>query len=97
MAREVNLGRWVRMEVREARALTSAGINEYVRPFHDLRHTSITNYAAAGANPVAPKTKAGHSNMSTTQQYIHLAGVVFREEADALETRYLGERESVAA
>jgi hypothetical protein len=34
--------------------------------------------------------KAGHSSMSTTQAYLHLAGVVFREEAEALERRLLG-------
>ncbi|MBA2462045.1 MAG: hypothetical protein H0V45_09820, partial [Actinobacteria bacterium] len=28
--------------------------------------------------------------MSTTQRYLHLAGVVFRDEADALERRLLG-------
>jgi hypothetical protein len=36
--------------------------------------------------------KAGHANMSTTQRYLHLAGVVFRDEADALEDRLLGGR-----
>jgi hypothetical protein len=35
-------------------------------------------------------TKAGHSTMQTTKRYMHLAGVVFREEADALERRLLG-------
>jgi hypothetical protein len=28
--------------------------------------------------------------MSTTQRYLHLAGVVFRDEADRLERRLLG-------
>jgi hypothetical protein len=28
--------------------------------------------------------------MSTTKQYLHLAGVVFRNEANALERRLLG-------
>jgi integrase len=58
--------------------------------FHDLRHTSITNDAAAGASPLALMTKAGHANMATTQHYIHLAGVVFRDEAEALEARLFG-------
>jgi hypothetical protein len=35
-------------------------------------------------------TKAGHSNMKTTQAYMHLAGTVFRNEAEALERRLLG-------
>jgi hypothetical protein len=34
--------------------------------------------------------KAGHANMATTQRYLHLAGVVFRDEADALERRLFG-------
>jgi integrase len=29
-------------------ALKTSGIDDYVRPFHDLRHTAITNDAAAG-------------------------------------------------
>ena len=67
-----------------------------MRPFHGFRHTAITNDAAAGANPVALMTKAGHSKMSTTQIYVHLAGVVFRDEADRLEARLLGAPEPVA-
>jgi hypothetical protein len=54
------------------------------------RHTAITNDAAAGANPTALMTKAGHSDMRTTKTYLHLAGVVFREEAERLEARLLG-------
>jgi hypothetical protein len=38
-------------------------------------------------------TKAGHSSMTTTKRYLHLAGVVFRDEADALERRLLGSGE----
>jgi integrase len=71
-------------------ALKLAGINDRMRPFHDLRHTSITNDAAAGANPVALMTKAAHANMSTTKTYLHVAGVVFRDEAERLEARLLG-------
>ena len=57
---------------------------------HDLRVTSITNDAIAGANPVALMTKAGHANMATTLRYLRLAGVVFAAEAEALERRLLG-------
>lgn len=71
-------------------ALTAAGITDYVRPFHDLRHTAITNEAAAGSSPIALMTKAGHSDMKTTRIYLHLAGTVFRDEAAALERRLLG-------
>jgi integrase/recombinase XerD len=72
-------------------ALAEAGIHERVRAFHDLRHTAITNDAAAGASELAVMAKAGHRSMSTTKTYLHLAGVVFRDEAEALEQRLLGE------
>jgi integrase len=66
-------------------ALKAAGITDYIRPFHDSRHASLTNGAAAGEPPLALMARAGHRSMSTTKQYLHLAGVVFRQEADALE------------
>lgn len=71
-------------------ALAAAGVEGHVRAFHDLRHTAITNDAASGANPIAVMTKAGHADMKTTRRYMHLAGVVFRDEADRLEQRLLG-------
>jgi integrase len=71
------------------KALTAAGITDHVRPFHDLRHASLTNGAATGETPIALMARAGHRSMSTTNQYLHLAGVVFRDEADALERRLL--------
>ena len=71
-------------------ALSAAGVEGRVRAFHDLRHTAITNDAAAGANPVALMTKAGHADMKTTKIYMHMAGVVFRDEAERLEARLLG-------
>jgi hypothetical protein len=63
---------------------------EGMRPFHDLRVTSITNDAIAGANPVALMTKSGHANMATTKRYLRLASIVLPEEAAALEQRILG-------
>jgi integrase len=71
-------------------ALRAAKVEGHVRPFHDLRHASLTNGAAAGETPIALMTRAGHSNMGTTKRYLHLAGVVFRDEAEALERRLLG-------
>jgi integrase len=70
-------------------ALVAAGITDYVRPFHDLRHTSLTNEAAAGSSPIALMAKAGHTDMKVTRRYLHLAGIVFRDEAAALERRLL--------
>lgn len=34
--------------------------------------------------------KAGHASMTTTKRYLHLAGIVFRDEAESLERRMLG-------
>ncbi len=72
------------------KALAVAKVDKQPRPFHDLRHTAITNDAAVGSSPIAVMTKAGHANMTTTKRYLHLAGVVFRDEAVALEQRLLG-------
>jgi integrase len=63
-------------------ALQAAGIEGRVRAFHHLRHASLTNGAAAGENAVALMARAGHRSMKTTQTYLHLAGVVFRDEAE---------------
>jgi hypothetical protein len=35
---------------------------------------------------------AGHASFSTTQRYIDLAGVVFRDEAERLDRHLFGER-----
>ena len=58
-----------------------------MRPFHDLRHTAITSDAASGASPIAVMSKAGHASMGTTKRYLNLAGVVFRDEAEAAPPR----------
>ena len=72
-------------------ALDRAGIDDYVRPFHDMRHTALTNEAATGkSNPIALMAKAGHRSMATTRQYLQLAGTVFPEQAEALEERLNG-------
>jgi integrase len=72
------------------RALAKAGVTDYVRPFHDMRHTSLTNEAAtAQSNPMALMARAGHRSMDTTRQYLKLAGVLFPDQAEALD-RMLG-------
>jgi integrase len=73
-------------------ALASAKVDAELRPFHDLRHASLTNGAAAGESPIALMARAGHADMRTTKRYLHLAGVVFRDEADRLEQRLFGGR-----
>jgi integrase len=74
------------------KALAVAGITDHVRPHHDMRHTALPNLDATGASPIAVMATAGHRSMSTTNRYLHLAGVVFRADADALERSLLGAR-----
>lgn len=71
-------------------ALAKAKIERPMRPFHDGRHSSITNAAAAGLSPAALMARAGHSDFKTTQGYIDLAGETFRAEAARLEERLFG-------
>ena len=71
-------------------ALVKAKVERPMRPFHDARHSSITNAAAAGVAPAALQARAGHSDYSTTQLYIDLAGETFRAEAEVLEQRLSG-------
>jgi integrase len=71
-------------------ALARAKVDRPMRPFHDGRHTSITNAAAAGVTPAALMARAGHSDFATTQGYIDLAGETFREEAELAEERMVG-------
>jgi integrase len=74
-------------------ALAKAEITDYVRPYHDGRHSQITN-AAAGTNPAALMARSGHSDFKTTQLYIDLAGETFRPEAELLEARLSGAPET---
>jgi site-specific recombinase XerD len=71
-------------------ALDRAGITDYLRPSHDLRHSSITNAARAGTSPEALMSRSGHSSYATTRRYINLAGARFRDEAQLLEERLWG-------
>jgi integrase len=66
------------------------GDPDYTRPFHDGRHTSLTNSAAAGMQGMAIMARAGHSDFGTTQLYIDLAGEQFPDEAELLEQRLWG-------
>jgi integrase len=71
-------------------ALQKAGITKPFRPFHDLRHTALTHDAAAG-NPLAYiQMRAGHSQASITERYIHAAQVQFAGAAQRSEDRIFG-------
>jgi integrase len=71
-------------------ALAKAKIERPMRPFHDGRHTSITNAAAAGIAAESLMARAGHSDYATTRRYIDLSDELFREDADKLGARVFG-------
>jgi hypothetical protein len=76
----------------EKRAFKNAGL-EWPKGFqvcHDLRVTAATNDAMAGMHPSKMMQKYGWADPRVAQRYINLAGVVFADEADALERRILG-------
>jgi integrase len=72
-------------------ALARAGIEKPFRPFHDLRHTSLTHAAAAGNPQIYVQARAGHSQGSITERYMHAAQVLFPGAAERSEARMFGE------
>ena len=74
-------------------ALARAGIEKPFRPFHDLRHTSLTHAAAAGNPQIYVQARAGHSQGSITERYMHAAQVLFPGAAEKSEARMFGEDE----
>ncbi len=72
-------------------ALARAGIDKPFRPFHDLRHTSLTHAAAAGNPQIYVQARAGHSHGSITERYMHAAQVLFPGAAEKSENRMFGD------
>jgi integrase len=71
-------------------ALKRAGIVKPFRVWHDLRHTSLTAAAAAGNPPAYVQMRAGHSQGSITERYVHAAQVLFPGAAERAEGRLFG-------
>jgi integrase len=71
-------------------ALKGAKIMKPFRPWHDLRHTALTQEAAAGNPQAYIQLKAGHSQGSITERYIHAAQVLFPGAAEKAEVRMFG-------
>ncbi len=78
-------------------ALEWAGIEKPFRPFHDLRHTSLTHAAAAGNPQIYVQARAGHSQGSITERYMHAAQVLFPGAAEKSEARMFGARADAAS
>jgi integrase len=71
-------------------ALARAKITKPFRTWHDLRHTSLTHEAAAGNPQAYVQVKAGHSQGTITERYIHAAQVLFPGAASRGEERMFG-------
>jgi integrase len=57
---------------RYRKSLTAAGLDPAFR-FHDLRHTFGTRMARAGEPVTTIQAWLGHSDLKTTQRYMHYA------------------------
>ena len=57
------------------RAFGRAGIEKPFRPWHGLRHTSLTFDAAANGKEHT-QTRAGHAQASMTEKYVHMAALI---------------------
>lgn len=68
------------------RALGMAGITRPgFQPWHGLRHTALTEAAAAGAPNAYVQARAGHSQFTITERYIHREKVAAPGVVEAVE------------
>ena len=75
------LGRHARIAMRKA------GVPDSFRPWHGLRHTALTETAAAGVPGMFVQAKAGHAHGSTTERYLHAHRTSYRDAAELAEAR----------
>ena len=69
------------------KALTKAGVPESFRPWHGMRHTALTETAAAGVPGMFVQAKAGHAHGSTTERYLHAHKTSYPDAAELAEAR----------
>jgi integrase len=67
------------------KALAKAGVPQGFRPWHGLRHTALTETAAAGVPDMFVQAKAGHAHGSTTERYLHAAKTSYPDAAELAE------------
>ena len=72
-------------------ALKRAAITKPIQPWHGLRHTALTNDAAVGNPNAYIQEKAGHSQFSVTERYVHAAQVGFPGAVELAEARMYGD------
>jgi integrase len=71
-------------------ALLKAKITKPLQPWHGLRHTALTMDAAVGNPNAYVQAKAGHSQFSITERYVHVAQVAFPGAVERSEERMFG-------
>jgi integrase len=71
-------------------AYKRATLGKPVRPWHGLRHTALTETAAAGVPAMYVQAKAGHAQGSTTERYLHAAKTTYPDAAELAEARLFG-------
>lgn len=57
-------------------------MGEGFRPWHGLRHTALTETAAAGVPAMFVQARAGHAQGSTTERYLHPARTSYPDAAE---------------
>jgi integrase len=57
------------------------------RPWHGIRHTALTETAAAGVPGMFVQAKAGHAQGATTERYLHAARTSYPGAAELAEAR----------
>jgi integrase len=72
------------------KALRKAGIPDAFRPWHGMRHTALTETAAAGVPAMFVQAKAGHAQGSTTERYLHAHRTSYPDAAELAEARLFG-------
>ena len=76
------------------KAIKRAGITKPFRPWHGLRHTALTETAAAGVPAMFVQAKAGHAQGSTTERYLHAAKTSYPDMAELAEARMFNASEA---
>jgi integrase len=69
------------------KALTKANVPDAFRPWHGMRHTALTETAAAGVPAMFVQAKAGHAQGSTTERYLHAHRTAYPDAAELAEAR----------
>jgi integrase len=69
------------------KAFKRAAIDKPFRPWHGLRHTALTETAAAGVPAMFVQAKAGHAQGSTTERYLHANRTAYPDAAELAEAR----------